>query len=124
MKKVTIPINPAMQSYISSIPMAGVSPLEKSINLGQKIISDLNLDKSVDTLAKWIAHYLAENILIYRQTSDKNKQQEYLKICESLAADLEEHLKPPERPVVDYDMQKKMEIFIQFIDAEESKSSE
>lgn len=32
---------------------------EKVINLGKLLVKELNLDKSVDTLGRWLAHYLA-----------------------------------------------------------------
>jgi hypothetical protein len=35
---------------------------EKVIRAGKKIVKELSLDKSVDTLGRWMAHYIAEMI--------------------------------------------------------------
>jgi hypothetical protein len=35
---------------------------QKIIELGKKIVKELELDPGVDTLSKWMSHYLAEKI--------------------------------------------------------------
>lgn len=48
---------------------------DKILNLGKAIVKELKLDTGVDTLAKWIAHYVAEKIeLAERLTGNKKSQ--------------------------------------------------
>lgn len=42
--------------------MDGSKPWNTTIALGQKILEELKLDRQMDTLARWMAHYLAEKI--------------------------------------------------------------
>ena len=35
---------------------------ESVLKLGQKIVDELGLDQTVDTLGRWMAHYIAEKI--------------------------------------------------------------
>lgn len=42
--------------------MDGSKPWSTTIALGQKILEELKLDRQMDTLARWMAHYLAEKI--------------------------------------------------------------
>lgn len=37
-------------------------PWSSTINLGQRILEELHLDREMDTLGRWLAHYLAEKI--------------------------------------------------------------
>ena len=42
--------------------MEGSKPWSITIALGQKILEELKLDRQMDTLARWMAHYLAEKM--------------------------------------------------------------
>ena len=46
---------------------------EKVINLGKFLVKQLNLDKSVDTLGRWMAHYLALKISEAENAKGKDK---------------------------------------------------
>lgn len=35
---------------------------KRTMNLGKALVKELNLDPGVDTTARWMAHYIAEQI--------------------------------------------------------------
>lgn len=45
------------------------------MNLGKALVKELNLDPSVDTTARWMAHYIAEQIEIAEHSSGIQKQE-------------------------------------------------
>ncbi len=47
---------------------------QKIIELGKTIVKELELDPGVDTLAKWMAHYVAEKIELAEKLSGKKKK--------------------------------------------------
>ncbi len=56
---------------------------EEIIKLGKKIIKELNLEYSTDTLARWMSHYLAELIVnIDKAVCDIEKKQLQKECCE------------------------------------------
>ncbi len=60
------------------------------LDLGKKLVDELGLDKSVDTLGRWMAHYIAELILDAESAApeDKASKQEH---CASAVLDLWRH---------------------------------
>ncbi len=63
---------------------------EAVLDLGRKLVQALELDKSVDTLGRWMAHYLAERMHAAETASEQErpaKQQE----CEEAILKLWEH---------------------------------
>lgn len=48
---------------------------DKILNLGKAIVKELKLDPGVDTLAKWVAHYVAEKIELGERLSGNKKEQ-------------------------------------------------
>jgi hypothetical protein len=46
----------------------------KIINLGKLLVKELHLEPGVDTLSKWMAHYIAEKIKIAENSSGKARQ--------------------------------------------------
>lgn len=44
------------------------------MNLGKKLVKELDLDPGVDTLARWMAHYIAEQIILLEQKSGEEKK--------------------------------------------------
>lgn len=62
----------------------------KISTLGKAIVKELELDPGVDTLAKWMAHYVAEKIALAEKLSgDKKKQAE--EDCFEIISKLWEH---------------------------------
>lgn len=45
------------------------------MNLGKALVKELNLDPGVDTLARWMAHYIAEQIEIAEKTTGVEKRE-------------------------------------------------
>lgn len=45
------------------------------MNLGKVLVKELNLDPGVDTLARWMAHYIAEQIEIVEKTTGIEKKE-------------------------------------------------
>jgi hypothetical protein len=52
---------------------------ERAINLGKALVQELGLESSRDTLARWMSHYIAEQITIAENTTgeEKSKADEY-----------------------------------------------
>ena len=48
--------------FSSSEPMVRRIPSDKVLAVGKKFVDELGLDQSVDTLGRWMAHYLAEQM--------------------------------------------------------------
>ena len=60
---------------------------QKIISLGKLITQELDLDKGVDTLSKWMAHYLAEKIVLSESLSGNQRvlaDQECFKIISEI----------------------------------------
>ncbi len=51
-----------MEDCSSSSPTAVLEHCEATLELGRKLTKELDLDQSVDTLGRWMAHYIAELI--------------------------------------------------------------
>jgi len=47
---------------------------DKILSLGKAIVKELDLDPSVDTLAKWMAHYVAEKIVLSEKLKGNKKK--------------------------------------------------
>lgn len=56
---------------------------ESIIKLGEKLVTELNLEGSSNTLARWMSHYIAELIeKINLATSEENKEQLQQECCD------------------------------------------
>lgn len=54
---------------------------EEIIKLGEKIVKELDLEYSVNTLARWMSHYVAELIEAVKNTSNKDERKLLQKEC-------------------------------------------
>ena len=63
---------------------------EAVLQLGKKIVEELELNHSVDTLGRWMAHYVAELIKDV-ETEDPEKQPEKLRVCYDAILKLWQH---------------------------------
>ena len=61
------------------------------LELGKLLVKELGLEKSVDTLSRWMAHYLAEKIKYAEALPDGVKKKNAEKECFSLVLDLWKH---------------------------------
>lgn len=55
--------------------------------LGEKLVAELNLIESTDTLARWMAHYIAE-LMVRAKQSDLPKRDEAQRLCAGAILDL------------------------------------
>ena len=56
-------------------------PTEKVIKLGVKIVEELQLENSRDTLGRWMSHYLAERLDSLEKYSNEQEKKEIEKEC-------------------------------------------
>jgi len=61
------------------------------LELGKQLVKDLGLEKGVDTLSRWMAHYVAEKIKYAESLPDGVKRNKAEKECFSLILDLWKH---------------------------------
>ena len=54
------------------------------LDLGKKLVNELGLDQSVDTLSRWMAHYLAELILDAESAEAEDKPSKQAKCVETI----------------------------------------
>lgn len=72
------------------------------LELGKLLVKELDIEESVDTLSRWMAHYVAEKIKLAEDLPDGAKKKTAEKECFSLILDLWEHrwhYKPDRRPL-------------------------
>lgn len=72
------------------------------LELGKLLVKELDLEKSVDTLSRWMAHYVAENINYAESLADGVKKKKAEKECFSLILNLWNHrwhFKPDRQPL-------------------------
>src|SRR5688572_3149706 len=84
----------------------GQSEQQKAIlELGKLLVKQLDLETSVDTLSRWMAHYLAEKIKDAEALTEGVKKKHSEKECFSLILDLWKHrwhYKPEKQPLRDF----------------------
>lgn len=61
------------------------------LELGKLLVKELGLQKSVDTLSRWMAHYIAEKIKFSEELPSGTKKKSAEKECFSLILDLWQH---------------------------------
>lgn len=64
--------------------MENLSQQERAINLGKLLVKQLGLENSVDTLARWMAHYIAELMTAASKATGKNKAAAEVKCFETI----------------------------------------
>ncbi len=64
---------------------------EKIINLGKMLVKELGLEPGVDTLARWMAHYLAEKIHLAESLPKGDEKTEIEKECCELILKIWDH---------------------------------
>src|SRR2546425_816694 len=85
--------------------MENSSRSDAVLKLGKKIVDEFGLDQSVDTLGRWMAHYIAE--LIHDvETADANDKPAKSAKCSAAILDLWRHrnnYRNGERPLEDFE---------------------
>ncbi|MEQ8474510.1 MAG: hypothetical protein RIC35_25150 [Marinoscillum sp.] len=62
--------------------MEGLEASQKILDLGKSIVKELELDPGVDTLSKWMAHYVAEKIELTEKLTGSKKTKAEKECCE------------------------------------------
>ena len=70
---MTSATNPHIAKFISSRRMERSEMKDRIINLGKALVQELGLEPGVDTLSRWMAHYVAEQIAISENASGDKK---------------------------------------------------
>lgn len=74
-----------MHGYSSSGPTACQSArCEATLELGRKLTKELGLDQSVDTLGRWMAHYIAELIQNAEKASAEERTVKMQACCDAI----------------------------------------
>lgn len=66
---------PQIAKFISSQQTVSSETQERAISLGKALVQELELESSVDTLSRWMAHYVAEQIVITENTTGDEKSE-------------------------------------------------
>jgi hypothetical protein len=90
--------------------------------LGDKIVSALNLQKSVDTLGRWKAHHLAE-LLLQLRDADSTKREDAAKRVEVFLQILGSRSKNKFRHSDNYDLKAIAPILVEVLEKSKSPSS-
>jgi hypothetical protein len=69
------------QKSTSSTPTGLLKRSENVISLGKRLVEELGLEPSVDTLGRWMAHYIAELIKKADETNKPAERRMAMKIC-------------------------------------------
>lgn len=59
----------------SSNQVEKLSHSENVLELGKRLVEELDLEDSVDTLGRWMAHYIAEKIKLAEAADEKSRQE-------------------------------------------------
>lgn len=73
-----------MHDYSSSSPTSVSVRCEAMIELGRKLTKELGLDQSVDTLGRWMAHYIAELIQNAESASVEERPVKMQACCDAI----------------------------------------
>lgn len=87
---MTSSIHHHIAKFISSQKMESFETQQQVISLGKQLVKELTLESGVDTLSRWMAHYIAEQIINAEKAQGKDKQ-EFEKRCFNLILQLWSH---------------------------------
>lgn len=73
-----------MHDYSSSSPTAVSARCEAVLELGRKLTKELDIDQSVDTLGRWISHYIAGLILDSEKASAEERPAKMRECCDAI----------------------------------------
>ena len=74
--------------------MENVSHFDQIINLGEKIVRELDLADGCNTLGRWMAHDLAEHIIFAKAAKSKKQQELHKMRAQEVANLLKAHITP------------------------------
>jgi hypothetical protein len=64
---------PQITNFISSQQTVSSEIQERAISLGKALVQELGLEPGVDTLSRWMAHYISEQIVLAENAPDNEK---------------------------------------------------
>lgn len=73
-----------MHDYSSSRPTEVSARCEATLELGRRLTKELGLDQSVDTLGRWMAHYIAELIQDAEKACPEERPAKMQACCDSI----------------------------------------
>lgn len=73
-----------MYDYSLSSPTAVSERCEATLELGRKLTKELGIDQSVDTLGRWMAHYIAELIQGVEKASAEERPAKVRACCDAI----------------------------------------
>ncbi len=73
-----------MHDYSLSSPTAVSVRCEATLELGRKLTKELGIDQSVDTLGRWMAHYIAELIQNVEKASSEERPAKMRACCDAI----------------------------------------
>jgi hypothetical protein len=73
-----------VHDYFSSGPTPVSERCEATLELGKKLTKELSLDQSVDTLGRWMAHYIAELIQNAEKASAEERPAKMRVCCDAI----------------------------------------
>lgn len=78
---------------------------EQALKLGKSLVSELELEDGVDTLSKWMTHYIAEQITIAENSEGEKKEEAKKRCFETILKLWERRIYFPEgkRPLEEFD---------------------
>ena len=76
--------NPHIAKFLSSRQMEGSEMQGQVINLGKALVKELDLEPGVDTLSRWMAHYIAEQIITAENAAGDEKSKAEQKCFETI----------------------------------------
>lgn len=94
-----------MHEYTSSGLTEESAHYKAILELGKKLTSELDLDQTVDTLGRWMAHYISELILDVEKARAEEKA-EKMRVCSEAILNLWEHryiYKTNRRPLAEFE---------------------
>lgn len=86
--------------------MENLKQQEQIFNLGKLLVKELGIEDGVDTLSRWMAHYVAEKIRLIEQLPSGENKEEIKKDCFETILKLWEHrwlVSPGYRPLENFE---------------------
>lgn len=81
---MTLDSSRQVHDYSYSDPTAVSTHCEATLELGRKLTKELGLDQSVDTLGRWMAHYIAELIQNVENASSEERPAKMQACCDAI----------------------------------------
>ena len=78
-------IHPQIANFISSQQTVNLEIQERAISLGKTLVQELGLEPGVDTLSRWMTHYISEQIALIETGPDHEKTEAQQRCSDTIA---------------------------------------